>query len=120
MCQALDKVMHTGLDKVKGEVINIGTGRDVAVNTIAEMVLDILGKPKSLLTRVGDRPGQVRRHISSTKKASRVLGWTAQTDFVEGLSKTIKWYQQNPSWWQKLLWMRHVPIKTRDGKIEYH
>jgi dTDP-glucose 4,6-dehydratase len=112
--------MHAGLDKVKGEVINIGTGSDFAVKTIAEMVLDILGKPKSLLTWVGDRPGQVKRHISSTKKASRVLDWKPQTDFAEGLTRTVKWYQQNPDWWQKLLWMRHVPIKTRDGKIEYH
>jgi dTDP-glucose 4,6-dehydratase len=120
VCQALDKVMHTDVNKVKGEVINIGTGRDFAVKTIAEMVLNILGKPKSLLTRVGDRPGQVKRHVSSTEKSSTVLGWKAQTDFQEGLSRTIEWYKQNPGWWQKLLWMRHVPIKTRDGKIEYH
>jgi dTDP-glucose 4,6-dehydratase len=120
VCQALDKVMHTSLDKVKGEVINIGTGRDFAVKTIAEMILDILDEPKSLITQIGDRPGQVKRHISSTGKASRLLGWKAQTDFGKGLSNTIKWYQQNPDWWRKLLWMRHVPIKTRDGKIEYH
>lgn len=120
VCQALDKVIHTGLDKVKGEVINIGTGKDVAVKAIAEMVLDILGKPGSLLTQVGDRPGQVKMHVSSTEKASRVLGWRAKTDFAEGLARAIEWYRQNPDWWQKLLWMRHVPIKTRDGKVEYH
>jgi dTDP-glucose 4,6-dehydratase len=120
VCQALDKVMHTDVNKVKGEVINSGTGKEFAIKTIAEMVLDVLGKQRSLLTGVGDRPGQVKRHVSSTEKASRVLGWKAQTNFEEGLSKTIKWYQQNPAWWQKLLWMRHVPIKTRDGKIEYH
>jgi len=105
VCQALDKLIHMGLDKVKGEVINIGTGRDTAVMAIAEMVLDILGKPKSLITGI---------------KALRVLGWQAQTDFEDGLARTIEWYQQNRGWWQKLLWMRHVPIKTRDGKIEYH
>ena len=120
VCQALDKVMHRDMDKVKGEVINIGTGRDTAVMAIAEMVLDILGKPKSLITKIGDRPGQVSRHVSSTDKGLRVLGWQAQTDFEDGLAKTIEWYKQNPAWWQKLLWMRHVPIKTRDGKIEYH
>ena len=120
VCQALDKVMHRDMDKVKGEVINIGTGRDTAVMAIAEMVLDILGKPKSLITRIGDRPGQVSRHVSSTDKGLRVLGWQAQTDFQVGLARTIEWYQQNRDWWQKLLWMRHVPIKTRDGKIEYH
>jgi len=120
VCQALDKVMHVSLDKVKGQVINIGTGRDTAVMAIAEMVLDILGKPKRLVTQVGDRPGQVKRHVSSTEKALRVLSWKAQTGFEDGLVRTIEWYQQNRDWWQKLLWMRYVPIKTRDGKIEYH
>jgi dTDP-glucose 4,6-dehydratase len=105
---------------VKGEVINIGTGRDIAVKTIAEMVLETLGKPKSLITQIGNRPGQVSRHISSTEKASNILGWKAPTDFVDGLQRTIDWYRQNPAWWQKLLWMRHVPIKTRDGRVEYH
>ena len=120
VCRALDKVMHVGLSKVKGQVVNIGAGRDVAVKTIAEMVLDIMGKPKSLITQVGDRPGQVRRHVSSTDKASALLGWQAQMVFEDGLSRTIEWYRQNRDWWQKLLWMRHVPIEMRDGKVEYH
>jgi len=120
LCQALDKVMHVSLDKVKGQVINIGTGRDMAIKEIAEIVLDKLGKPKTLITHMGDRSGQVAKHVSSTDKAFQLLGWKAQTDFGGGLARTIEWYKQNPAWWQKLLWMRHVPMKTRDGKIEYY
>lgn len=120
LCQALDRAMHISLDKVKGQVINIGTGRDIAVKAIADMILDKLNKPKSLITYMGDRPGQVKRHVSSTEKAFQILGWKAETDFDQGLTKTIDWYQLNPNWWQKLLWMRRVPIKTKDGKIEYH
>ena len=120
LCQALDKVIHISLDKVKGQVINIGTGRDVAIKAIADMILDKLNKPKSLITHIGDRPGQVTRHVSSTNKALRVLGWKEATGFDLGITKTIRWYQQNPDWWQKLLWMRHVPIKTKNGEIEYH
>ena len=120
VCEALAKVMHRGLDKVKGQVINIGTGRDVAIAAIADMILDRLKKPKSLITHIGDRPGQVKRHISSTDKAVQILGWKAAMDFDEGIIKTISWYQQNPDWWRKQLWMRHVPIRTRDGRIEYH
>ena len=120
VCRALDRVMHTSLEKVKGQVINIGTGSDTGIMAIAEIVLEILGKPNSLITRIGDRPGQVSRHVASTDKASSVLGWKAQTGFRDGLARTIDWYSQNRDWWQKLLWMRHVPIKTRDGKIEYH
>lgn len=120
LCQALDRAMHISLDKVKGQVINIGTGRDIAIKAIADMILDKLNKPKSLITYMGDRPGQVKRHVSSTEKAFQILGWKAETDFDQGLTKTIDWYQLNPNWWQKLLWMRRVPIKTKDGKIEYH
>ena len=120
LCQALDKLMHVSLDMVKGQVINIGTGRDIAIETIADIVLDKLNKPKSLITRTADRYGQVLKHVSSTDKARQVLGWKAETNFAEGIAKTIEWYQQNPGWWQKLLWMRHVPIKTSDGKVEYY
>ena len=120
LCQALDRAMHVSLDKVKGQVINIGSGSDVAIETIAEIILDKLNKPKSLITHMGDRPGQVKRHVSSTDKAFQILGWKTETDFNEGLIKTIEWYRQNPDWWQKQLWMRHVPIKTKDGRTEYH
>jgi len=120
VCQALDKVIHVSLDKVKGQVINIGTGRDISIKAIADMILDKLNKPKSSIAHIGDRPGQVRRHISSTDKALQMLGWEASNDFDQGITKTITWYKHNRDWWQKLLWMRHVPIKTRDGRIEYH
>jgi dTDP-glucose 4,6-dehydratase len=120
LCQGLGKVMHVSLDKVKGQVTNMGMGRDIAIKAIAEIILDKLNKPKSLITNMADRPGQVKRHVASTDKALQLLDWKAETDFDQGITKTIEWYQQNPDWWQKLLWMRRVPIKTRDGKVEYH
>jgi dTDP-glucose 4,6-dehydratase len=120
VCAALDKVIHIDLEEVKGEAINIGTGKDINVMTIAETVLDIMNKPRSLISQIGERPGQVSRHISSTEKASRIMNWKAQTDIQNGLSKTIEWYQRNPDWWQRLLWMRHVPIKAENGSVEYH
>ena len=112
--------MHVGLDKVKGQVINIGTGRDVAIKAIAGLVLDNLGKPNSLITHLGDRPGQVDRQASSTEKAIQILGWKAETSLDQGITETIRWYQQNPDWWRKRLGMRHVPIKRKDGKLEYY
>ena len=120
LCQAMEKVLHINLDKVKGQAINVGTGKDVAIKEIADMILDNLSKPRSLITHISDRPGQVERHVSSTNKAFQTLNWKAKIDLNQGIAKTVEWYKQNSDWWQKLLWMRHVPIKTRDGKIEYH
>ncbi|MHB8084692.1 MAG: dTDP-glucose 4,6-dehydratase [Dehalococcoidia bacterium] len=120
LCVALDRVLQAPLDKVRGQVINIGNGRDVSVKDIANMVLGSLNKPASLLTTMSDRPGQVQRHIASTQKALDILGWKSEVSFEDGLAMTIDWYRQNRDWWMKQLWMRHVPIKTRDGRVEYH
>lgn len=120
LCQALDLVMHTDLARVKGQVINLGTGVDTSVNDIAKMVLDKLGKSTSSMTYMSDRPGQIQRHIASTAKAREVLGWKAVTDLDHGLDKTIQWYKDNPEWWRRLLWMKQVPIKLKDGKTYLH
>jgi dTDP-glucose 4,6-dehydratase len=105
---------------VKGQVINLGSGRDISVGTIADIILSKLKKSRALITYMGDRPGQIKRHIASTEKAEKLIGWRAKTSFEEGIDRTIKWYCEFPDWWKKLLWMRKVPIKMADGRIEYH
>jgi len=119
-CLALDRVIHSNLSKVKGQVINIGTGRDISVLEIANLILAGLNKSQSLVKYVSDRPGQVNKHVASTDKALRLLGWKAETTFEQGIIKTIEWYKGNPSWWKNLLWMRQVTTKDRDGNVEYH
>ena len=79
-----------------------------------------LNRPKLAIDYISERPGQVKRHNASTKKALEILGWKAKTDFEDGIDKTIKWYKKNVDWWKKLLWMRRVPIRTKNGLIEYH
>jgi dTDP-glucose 4,6-dehydratase len=73
---------------------------DVSVSRVADLVLELLGKPASLKAFVGERPGQVRRHIGSTEKAERLLGWRARTPFEEGLARTVQWYRENEAWWR--------------------
>jgi dTDP-glucose 4,6-dehydratase len=119
-CARIDKVMHAPIDKIKCEVFNLGSGFELDVLSIAKLVLQILKKPDDLVAHIGNRPGQVDRHISSTEKAAKVLGVTPGRSFEEGLEQTIDWYAKNRGWWEKLLWMRHVPIMTESGKVEYH
>jgi dTDP-glucose 4,6-dehydratase len=90
-------------DEVHGEVINLATGRDISIETIADLVLEQLGKPKSLKVHTPERPGQVDRHIGSTDKAERLLGWRAKTSFEDGLVSTIGWYDDNRAWWESPL-----------------
>jgi dTDP-glucose 4,6-dehydratase len=119
-CERIDKVLHAPINVIQGEVFNLGSGFDLDVRTIAEMILEITNKPSSLVTYIGDRPGQVHHHISSTEKSEKLLGVTSGRSFEDGLRETIEWYKQNRGWWEKQLWMRHVPIMTAGGQVEYH
>jgi dTDP-glucose 4,6-dehydratase len=98
--EAIQALIEADLDAIAGEVINVATGIDIPIEEIADRVLDMLGKPKELKERVPDRPGQVQRHIGSTEKAQRLLGWRARTSFEDGLERTVAWYRENEAWWR--------------------
>ena len=97
--KAIEAVIEADLDAITGEVINVATGVDESVSRIADLVLELVGKPASLKEFVHERPGQVRRHVGSTEKAERLLGWRARTSLEEGLARTVQWYRENEAWW---------------------
>ena len=101
--EAIEALIACDRDAVAGEVINVATGVDISVATIADLVLDALGKPKTLKQHVPERPGQVDRHIGSTEKAERLLGWRARSSFADGLERTVAWYRDNRAWWEGVL-----------------
>ena len=101
--EAITAACEAPLERIVGETINVATGIDETVEQIADMILEMLGKPASLKRHIEDRAGQVDRHIGSTDKAERLLGWRSQIPFAEGLERTIRWYSENPEWWQAVL-----------------
>jgi dTDP-glucose 4,6-dehydratase len=100
--EAMEAAIEADLDLVAGEVINVATGIDISVSEIADYVLAALGKPESLKAYVPERLGQVDRHIGSTEKAERLLGWRARTSFEDGLERTVAWYRENEAWWRAI------------------
>jgi dTDP-glucose 4,6-dehydratase len=116
LCRGVDRALHADLAGIRGEVVNLGTGRETTILTAAHRIVEGLGKPASLIRLSEDRPGQVARHHGSTGKAERLLGWKAETDFDTGIERTIRWYVDNREWWRKRLWMRSVTITDPTGK----
>jgi dTDP-glucose 4,6-dehydratase len=98
--EAIEALIEADLDTVAGQVINLATGADLSVSRIADLVLEVLGKPASLKDFVAERPGQVSRHVGSTEKAKRLLGWRARTSLEDGLGRTVQWYRENEAWWR--------------------
>lgn len=120
VCKAIDIIMHADIDKVMGEIFNIASGVHRSILSIAKDIVRMMGKSESVITFVGDRPGQVFRHTGDITKIRNTFGWDAKVTWEEGLKATIQWYKENRKWWEKQLWMRAVPIITKTGKKELH
>jgi len=101
--EAITAACEVPLDAIVGETINVATGVDESVEEIADAILSILGKPASLKHHITDRPGQVDRHIGSTDRARDLLGWRSSIPFSDGLERTVRWYRDNPDWWQSVM-----------------
>jgi dTDP-glucose 4,6-dehydratase len=119
-CEALDQLLHADIDKIRGQVINIGTQQHRSVLEVAQAVLEAMNPTGSEIKFIGDRPGQVFRHTADTSKLRRLIGWEPKLRFEDGLDRTIRWYRDNEAWWRPQMWMRHIPIVTAAGNREMH
>jgi dTDP-glucose 4,6-dehydratase len=115
--KAIDLAIHAPIEKVKGEVFNVGTGRSLNILEIARKVLETFGLDEGKLNFMPDRYGQVQNHIASYEKAGKTLRFVPEVTFEDGLEQTIKWYKENRSLWEKQIPLRHVPVKMKDGSI---
>ena len=97
-CRAIDHVLHQA---PLGTVYNIGTGVETTGLQVAKAVLDIVGKPESLIQFVADRPGHDYRYALDLSRINR-LGWEPEVTFAEGLERTVSWYTEHPEWWRPL------------------
>ena len=97
-CGAIDFLVEHG---VNSETYNIGGGNERENRDITFRILELLGKPQSLIKRVADRQGHDRRYsLDSSKLAA--LGFRCDTDFDGALEKTVRWYRDNEPWWRAI------------------
>lgn len=97
-CAAIDFLLHKGKP---GEIYNIGAGNEIQNIDITEMILEKLGKSKSLIMPVADRPGHDRRYSLDCSKIHK-LGWKPVYNFEDALDKTIEWYRSTEKWWRNI------------------
>jgi dTDP-glucose 4,6-dehydratase len=98
-CHAIELVLEQGRE---GETYNVGSGLERSIEEIADLVLELTGKPQSLKTIVPDRPGHDRRYLLDSAKLRGELGWQPEISFEDGLGATVEWYAANRGWWEPL------------------
>lgn len=97
-CSAIDVVLKKGIN---GEVYNIGAGNEKTNLDITKLILVSLNKPEDLMEFVSDRLGHDRRYAINSGKIEK-LGWSAEFSFEKAMKTTIRWYQNNRQWWEKI------------------
>ncbi len=85
-----------------GEIYNFGGGAERTNVAVAKRILEILGKPQSLIQYVDDRLGHDLRYAVDSSRAALDLGWYAQHRFDEGIVQTVEWYVENPEWVRRM------------------
>jgi dTDP-glucose 4,6-dehydratase len=98
-CRALDTILHHG---ESGKIYNIGGASERTNLQVVRTVLEVLGKPESLIHFVTDRPGHDRRYAMDFSKLKKDLNWQPQITFEEGIKRTINWYVDHQEWWQRI------------------
>ncbi len=99
-CAAIDLIVRRGRE---GEIYNIGGHNERTNLLVVKTILNELGKPKSLIHFVTDRPGHDLRYAIDPEKIHAELGWLPATPFEQGIHKTVQWYLDNRPWWKHII-----------------
>lgn len=108
-CAAIDFLIEKGEN---GQTYNIGGGNERENREITARILELLGKPESLIRQVPDRQGHDRRYSLDVGRLAE-LGFSPRTEFEEGLRRTVQWYLEHQPWW------RAIKERTAEYKAYY-
>ena len=99
-CRAIDSVIQKG--KVGETYLVGGLTEDISNLEIVQKVLKLMGKNEDQIEFVTDRPGHDRRYAVDWTKINQELSWEPSANFDRLLESTVRWYQENESWWKPL------------------
>lgn len=99
-CRGIHRVLNAGKP---GRIYHFGGDCELPNLEVAERILQHLDRPESLITFVEDRPGHDFRYAMDFSRTREELGWEPETDFEEGLKRTIDWYLDHRGWIENAL-----------------
>jgi len=89
---ALLFLMETYNAKDIGEFINIGTGEDITIKDLAELIKEVVGYQGNIIYDK-KKPDGTPQKLLDTSRINN-LGWQAKTVLKDGILKTLNWYNK--------------------------
>jgi NAD dependent epimerase/dehydratase len=87
-----------GSPEAVGQVMNIGSGREISIGELARLILQILGSKSRIVSdeqRVRPEKSEVDRLLCDAGKARRLVDWEPHVSLEEGLQRTIEWVKSH-------------------------
>lgn len=85
-------------DQALGRTINLGSGREISIGDLAQLIARLMGKDLGLTqdpARLRPAGSEVERLLADASLAAELLDWRPRLDLEEGLSRTIAWLGQH-------------------------
>lgn len=82
-----------------GEIVNIGSGREVSIASAIELIVKLVGKGNRIVrdpARLRPEKSEVSRLCADITRARELLGYAPAVDFAEGLRRTADWIAAHP------------------------
>ena len=91
---AAEAIYQATLSYNKSEPVNIGTGSEISIKNLTKLIVKLTGFTGKISWDKSKPDGQPKRMLD-TSKALKEFGFSARTDIITGLYKTIEWYRIN-------------------------
>ena len=83
-------------DDLIGQTINLGSGEETAIGTLAEMVCQEVAKTRILPEYRPPRPGDVQRHRADVSRARKLLDFRPRFSLAAGISRVAQYFRERP------------------------
>jgi nucleoside-diphosphate-sugar epimerase len=87
-------------DRALGEVVNIGSGREIAIGDLIELMIEVSGRDVRTVRapeRIRPAGSEVDRLMCDNRRAAEWAGWRPEVSLEDGLRRTAEWIEQNLS-----------------------
>jgi NAD dependent epimerase/dehydratase len=87
-----------GADRAIGQVVNIGSGREISIGDLVQLLIEITGSPAEIVTdtsRLRPAGSEVERLLCDNRRALEWTGWAPEVSLEEGLRRTSDWVREH-------------------------
>lgn len=94
VADAVEGILKATEQYESSEPVNLGSGEEISIKELVELIAELTGFDGEVVWDTSKPDGQPRRHLD-TSRAEKRFGWTASTEFRDGLRETVEWYEEN-------------------------